>query len=370
MRACVFLGPSLGRDAPASTPDLAILPPAARGDLYRAATAGARIVGLIDGYFDGVPAVAHKEILWAIDSGVRVLGAASMGALRAAELAPYGMEGVGEIYAAFAGGLEGDDEVAVLHGPAETGWMALSEAMVDVRATLAAATGAGVLDPAAAEAVASAAKALFYKERRWPAILGAAEADAAALRRFEAWLPQGRVERKRADALLLLERVRALLAAETRPEPPSFAFETTQAFAELVAEAEAPGDPTLPPDLATLLLGELRLQPELYRPLRDRALARLLAARERPAVEPARVRAELERLRLAAGLLRRADLDAWLAARGVDSAWLEEQARNRAALAALADAERARLDALLLDELRLAGDYPDRLRRAEARPGC
>ena len=318
MRACVFLGPSLGRDAPASTPDLAILPPAARGDLYRAATAGARIVGLVDGYFDGVPAVAHKEILWAIDSGVRVLGAASMGALRAAELAPYGMEGVGEIYAAFAGGLEGDDEVAVLHGPAETGWMALSEAMVDVRATLAAATGAGVLDPATAEAVASAAKALFYKERRWPAILGAAEADAAALRRFEAWLPQGRVERKRADALLLLERVRALLAAETRPEPPSFAFETTQAFAELVAEAEAPGDPTLAPDLATLLLGELRLQPELYRPLRDRALARLLAARERPAVEPARVRAELERLRLAAGLLRRADLDAWLAARGVD----------------------------------------------------
>ena len=54
-------------------------------------------------------------------------------------------------------------------------------------------------------------------------------------------------------------------------------------------------------------------------------------------------------------------------ARSADKAWLEEQARNRAALAAVADAERTRLDALLLDELRLAGDYPDRLRRAEAR---
>ena len=66
--------------------ELAVLPPAARGDLYRAALAGPQVIGLIDGYFDGVPAVAHKEILWALDQGIRVLGAASMGALRAAEL--------------------------------------------------------------------------------------------------------------------------------------------------------------------------------------------------------------------------------------------------------------------------------------------
>ena len=62
------------------------------------------MIGLIDGYFDGVPAVAHKEILWALDQGIRVLGAASMGALRAAELAPFGMEGVGAIWRDYADG--------------------------------------------------------------------------------------------------------------------------------------------------------------------------------------------------------------------------------------------------------------------------
>jgi hypothetical protein len=45
--------------------------------------------------FDSTPAVLHKEILWAMDRGVGVSGAASMGALRAAELHWYGMVGVG-----------------------------------------------------------------------------------------------------------------------------------------------------------------------------------------------------------------------------------------------------------------------------------
>ena len=46
-------------------------------------------------------------------AGTQVFGAASMGALRAAELAPFGMIGVGAIFAAYRDGrLTGDDEVA------------------------------------------------------------------------------------------------------------------------------------------------------------------------------------------------------------------------------------------------------------------
>lgn len=90
---------------------------------------------LLDGYYYTVPSVTHKEILYALDAGVRVVGAASMGALRAVEMAPAGMEGVGWVVERFAdGSLEGDDEVAILHGDADSGYQPLTVALVEVRA--------------------------------------------------------------------------------------------------------------------------------------------------------------------------------------------------------------------------------------------
>ena len=61
------------------------------------------------------------------------------------------------------------------------------------------------------------------------------------------------------------------------------------------------------------------------------------------AAEPgaAEVRRRIERMRLEAGLLRRAELEAWLALREVDGAWLERQARDALAVEAMAAAERA-----------------------------
>ena len=114
------------------------MPPVAQGDVYRAALSRPRAIGIIDGYFSGAPSVWHKEILWAMSEGVPVFGAASMGALRAAELHEFGMRGIGRIFEAFRDGvLEDDDEVAVVHGPAEIGYLPASEAMVNIRATLA-----------------------------------------------------------------------------------------------------------------------------------------------------------------------------------------------------------------------------------------
>lgn len=113
------------------------MPPAANGDVYRAVSAAPTAIGLVDGYFENVPAVWHKEILYALSQGVHVFGAASMGALRAAELSEFGMVGVGAIFAAYRDNrLEDDDEVAVVHGPAELDYLPVSEAMVNVRATV------------------------------------------------------------------------------------------------------------------------------------------------------------------------------------------------------------------------------------------
>src|SRR4051794_18593554 len=97
---CLFVGPSLpaaeirARFA-AVDADLWLLPPAQRGDVLRLLTSRPDVVGILDGYFFHVPSLLHREIILALEQGARVLGAASLGALRAAELDTYGMEGVG-----------------------------------------------------------------------------------------------------------------------------------------------------------------------------------------------------------------------------------------------------------------------------------
>ncbi len=231
----VFLGPTLPRDEALGLCDAVFLPPARRGDLLAAIeTWQPTTLALVDGYFEQVPSVWHKEILFALTQGIRVAGAASMGALRAAELQAFGMIGVGRVFEAYASGrfapfpgpFEDDDEVAVVHGPAEMGYPA-SDAMVDIRATLARAVEEAVIDLEAAIAIAAVAKALFYKQRSYATVLERARAagiDAAAIARLEAWLPTGRVAQKRLDAETLL---RHLAAGDLDSTLPAFRFERT-----------------------------------------------------------------------------------------------------------------------------------------------
>ena len=146
MTVIVFVGPTLPANEVLRQLDATILPPVQQGDVYRAVQQHHRAIGIIEGFFEGVPSVWHKEILWAIQQGIPVYGSASMGALRAAELADFGMIGVGRIFRDYHDGtLQDDDEVAVLHSPAELGFKPLSEPMVSVRATVGQAVETGVL---------------------------------------------------------------------------------------------------------------------------------------------------------------------------------------------------------------------------------
>ena len=210
----VFAGPSLPPHEPVDR-RLTLLPPARHGDVLRAARQRPRMIGLIDGSFDWTRAVWHKEILWAMAQGIHVYGSASMGALRAAELAPFGMQGVGEIFAAFSSGaLLDDDEVALLHGPAELGYRPVTEAMVNMRLTFAAAASAGVIDRQCADQLTQQAKAMFYRQRTYPAVLRAAGRKRAALAR---WIAVHRIDRKQADAGAMLARMGADLDADIPP---------------------------------------------------------------------------------------------------------------------------------------------------------
>src|SRR5271167_289767 len=162
MTMFVFVGPTLAAEEIAASGEFVCLPPVAQGDLYRAARLRPRAIGVIDGFFSGAPSVWHKEILWAISQGIPVFGSASMGALRAAELHAFGMRGVGRIFEAFRdGALEDDDEVAVVHGPAEIGYLAASEPMVNIRETLALAETKGVLTPESRRSLEGFAKSLY-----------------------------------------------------------------------------------------------------------------------------------------------------------------------------------------------------------------
>ncbi|HXO03987.1 MAG TPA: TfuA domain-containing protein, partial [Stellaceae bacterium] len=146
MRAVIFAGPSLPPSARPAKEVFKWHPPVRQGELYRVALERPAIIGVVDGYFEVTPTVWHKEILFAMAQGIHVFGAASIGALRAAELDGFGMHGVGCIYQDFRDGvLQDDDEVAVLHGPEELGYPPVTEAMVNIRATLAAAMRDGVI---------------------------------------------------------------------------------------------------------------------------------------------------------------------------------------------------------------------------------
>ena len=224
--------------------DAEYLPPAGHGDVLRAALRRPRAIALVDGVFETVPAVWHKEILFALSEGIHVYGAASMGALRAAELDRFGMRGVGAVYSAYADGtLEDDDEVAVAQADAEHGFRALSDAMVDVRATLAAAVADGIVAASAAEAIAARVKATFYPRRR---LLGALDRADEEHERLRAWLPGGWVPRKRADALELLRVLGDDLLAGLEPFRPGWTLQRTRFWEEARRSVEraAAGRPT------------------------------------------------------------------------------------------------------------------------------
>lgn len=214
--AVIFAGPSLPPSARPPDPRLTWRPPARQGDIYRAALTRPAAIGLIDGYFDAVPSVWHKEILWAIQQGVRVFGAASIGALRAAELSSFNMTGIGRIYEMYNDGtLIDDDEVAVLHGPEETDYIRLTEPLVNVRETISDAVSTGFIEYAFGALITEAVKSLHYKSRTLQAIFdavaqrGASQADINRLRQL---LLSKRIDQKRLDASQMLDEVQALLA--------------------------------------------------------------------------------------------------------------------------------------------------------------
>jgi hypothetical protein len=235
----IFLGPSLDLETARSLlSDAIYLPPLRQADLLSAVRRFQPFaIGIIDGYFLQDLSVWHKEILYALHCGIAVYGSSSMGALRAAEMSPYGMQGIGTVYKAFAEGtLVDDDEVALAHAPEELGYEKHSEPMVNIRATLQAALAQHLISASTHDTATQAAKALYFPERNLPRLLQAWREIGLpddVVRDLDELFRAHYVDVKRQDAILLLKTIAALPATTPSPRedlrpPRTISFDTLE----------------------------------------------------------------------------------------------------------------------------------------------
>ena len=204
----IFLGPSLPlQEAQKILPDAAYHVPARCGDIIKALRLKPKKIVIIDGFFEQTAAVWHKEILLALSMGVQVYGASSMGALRAAELGPYGMIGVGQIFEWYRDAvIIDDDEVALVHAN-DNSFASTLTPMVNVRATLKEAIKAKMISDAQGEVLLAEIKSQAYYNR---SLFDAAK----KLPALSAWLNEHYVDQKQLDAKQLLQ----LLASQKKTQ--------------------------------------------------------------------------------------------------------------------------------------------------------
>ncbi|OSC43145.1 TfuA-like protein [Mycobacterium decipiens] len=220
-RVVVTAGPTIGAaEIRAAVPTAEVVPPISFGQALGYGLRPGDTLLIVDGLFFQHAPVRHKELLTLIADGVRVIGSSSMGALRAAELHPFGMEGYGWVFESYRYGLlEADDEVAMVHGEPNDGYPVFVDALVNMRHTVAEAVKTGVLAAPMANQIIKAARTIPFTLRTWHRLL--ADVGAPNAGELAGQLQSLRVDIKHADALLALDHiVREPRRNGIRPGPP------------------------------------------------------------------------------------------------------------------------------------------------------
>jgi len=220
MRAVVFIGPSIDRETAAKELDVEFAPPVKRGDLGEllARTEPPSAIGIVDGRFLQSLCISPKEVLNAIDAGVKVFGSSSMGALRAAECWQYGMVGVGRIFEAYRSGqVDADDEVAVTYD--EENLTALSEPLINMRFAIAAGRATDAFSSDTGDRFLRIAKELYFPQRTIKMVLRLLrkEVDPVEHVCISQFFAEAAPDTKRDDALQLLAQMREYLQQSALP---------------------------------------------------------------------------------------------------------------------------------------------------------
>jgi hypothetical protein len=170
MKTIVFSGPSIAEAEVHRLAACTHAPPIKRGDL--AAAGDYDLFVILDGEFGQNMSVSPKEILPLLDRGKTVIGAASMGALRASELDRCGMIGVGWVYDHFRRcAVRRDADVALVYSPFD--YKPMTVPIVDLEYWMEQTSAAGLIRGRERALVVKTARNIFFAERTLDRLMGA-----------------------------------------------------------------------------------------------------------------------------------------------------------------------------------------------------
>src|ERR1700755_1895690 len=162
MKTIVFSGPSIAEAEVHRLAACTHAPPIKRGDLER--NGDYDVFVILDGEFGQNMSVSPKEILAVLERGKTVIGAASMGALRASELDRSGMIGVGWVYDYFRRqAVRRDADVALAYSLFD--FKPMTVPVVDVEYWMERTFAAGLIGRRERTRVLKAARNIFFAER-------------------------------------------------------------------------------------------------------------------------------------------------------------------------------------------------------------
>ena len=183
--------------------------PIKRGDLGQALKENPDIIGIIDGVFHQNSSVGHKEILNVIKKGITVVGASSMGALRASELDTLGMVGIGYVYEQYTTGkVASDDDVAVMLDSESL--EALSEPLINMDYVFTNAAADGIISEDEKDELIKIAKSTFYPKRNYSQTLNSSNLDDKTKEKLINYIRTS-VDIKKEDAKELIYYIREMV---------------------------------------------------------------------------------------------------------------------------------------------------------------
>lgn len=212
----VYLGPTLNREEASKILDADYRDPAKKGDFLRLSHTSdeKKYVGFIDGVFlhDYPPSPIEVYHL-ATRKNIELIGASSLGALRAVELEKFGMKGIGKIFQLFKNGiLNADDEVAVTFVRDKN--ILQSEALIDIRFNLFLAYKKGIISRQTKKRFVKTAKNIYFPFRNYEDIARLTEEQFPSihdeLENFRDYILKNRDSLKARDARKLLKYLKTI----------------------------------------------------------------------------------------------------------------------------------------------------------------
>lgn len=225
----IFVGPSLTHQKARKIFDADYRTPAKKGDLLMLSSSAFSVsdgedsainfVGLIDGLFlQDYPPTPIEVYQLLSNKNIKVVGGASIGALRAVELEKFGMVGIGKVFELYKNGTtDADDEVAVTFQLGHEGGIQ-SEAMIDIRYNLFLACKRKIISEHTKRILSKIAKSTYFPFRNYSNIIEQTKVNfpdlSYELNSLSSYIEDNRASLKEHDAIKVVEYIKAAYEKE------------------------------------------------------------------------------------------------------------------------------------------------------------